>query len=202
MQNNAIIRLATEKDAAATLAVYAPYVTETAVTFDYEVPSETQFAEKIQHIIADFPWLVCEINGEIIGYVYASKHREKTAYQWSAESTVYLSSNYHRKGIAKILYETLFALLKLQGYVNVYAGVTLPNEKSEGFHLAQGFEVIGNFTKIGYKLGKWRDVRWYQLHLNAHAENPPLPKKIGEVLHNAEFQVIMAKANLRLNINS
>jgi len=202
MQNNAIIRLATEKDAAATLAVYAPYIRETAVTFDYEVPSQAEFATKIRHIIADFPWLVCEINNEIVGYVYASKHREKAAYQWSAESTVYLSGNYHRKGIAKILYETLFALLKLQGYVNVYAGVTLPNEKSEGFHLAQGFEVIGDFRKIGYKLGKWRDVRWYQLHLNVHIDNPPPPKKIGEVVHSVDFQVIMNEANRRLNINS
>jgi phosphinothricin acetyltransferase len=98
------------------------------------------------------------------------------------------------------LYETLFALLKLQGYVNVYAGVTLPNEKSEGFHLAQGFEVIGNFTKIGYKLGKWRDVRWFQLHLNAHADNPPLPKKVSEVQHYVEFQAIMDEANRRINL--
>lgn len=198
MQNNAIIRLATEKDAQATLAIYAPYVTDTAITFDYDVPSEMEFAEKIRHITTDFPWLVCEIEGEIVGYVYASKHREKTAYQWSAESTVYFSSSYHRKGLAKILYETLFSLLKLQGYVNVYAGVTLPNEKSEGFHLAQGFEVIGDFTKIGYKLGKWRDVRWYQRHLNAHSENPPLPKKMSEVQHSVEFQVIMQTANRQI----
>ena len=134
-------------------------------------------------------------NNKIIGYAYASKHRYRTAYQWSPESTVYLSPEVHRKGIGRILYETLFSLLKVQGYFNVYAGVGLPNEKSVGFHKALGFEEIGIFKKVGYKLGNWHDTHWFQLHLSEHILNPPTPKTLNNVVASVAFQTILETAN-------
>ena len=115
MHNNYNIRLITPADAEAALAVYAPYVLHTANTFEYEIPSVDDFRTKIEKITAQYPWLVCECDGEIVGYAYGSTHRERAAYQWSPESTVYISDKHHRKGIARILYNTLFALLQQQG---------------------------------------------------------------------------------------
>ncbi len=148
--------------------------------------------------IADYPWLVCEYNNEIIGYAYGSRHRYRTAYSWSPESTVYISDKFHRLGIARVLYEALFELLKLQGYVNVYAGVSLPNPKSEDFHQALGFYEIGVFKKIGFKHGGWRDTRWFQLHLVQHPDNPLKPKKLPEVQNTPAFNAILEAANAKL----
>jgi len=159
------IRLAKESDAPGTLSVYRPFVLLTAITFEYEVPSEEEFRKRISSTQDEFPWLVCLKNDEVIGYAYAHKHRFRNAYDWSPESTIYLSEETHRKGIGKALYSALFQILKLQGYYNVFAGVGLPNVKSISFHRAMGFEDIGIFKKIGYKNGKWHDTNWFQLTL-------------------------------------
>jgi L-amino acid N-acyltransferase YncA len=198
MNNKLAIRLIKNDDNKEALEVYKPYVVSTSITFEYDVPSLDDFSTRIETIANEYPWLVCLKDDKIIGYAYASKHRYKTAYQWSPESTVYLSSDYHRKGIAKILYKTLFSILRLQGYINVYAGVALPNIKSEEFHKALGFYEIGDFKKIGYKLGKWHDVRWFQLHLTEHIDNPPIPKSIKEIEATSEFQTIFTIANEQL----
>lgn len=137
---------------------------------------------------------------EIIGYAYGSRHRYRTAYLWSVESTVYVSDKYHRLGIARVLYETLFELLKLQGYVNVYAGVSMPNIKSEEFHLALGFSEIGIFKKIGFKFGAWHDTKWFQLHLIEHPANPEKLKTFSEVQNTPYFNTILETANLKLTI--
>jgi phosphinothricin acetyltransferase len=146
------IRLAKEEDVDALLAIYAPYVEDTFISFEYEVPSRDEFLERIRIFSADYPYLVCEYAGRVIGYAYASKHRTRTAYQWSVESTVYLQKDFHRKGIARVLYEALFEMLRLQGYFNVYAGISLPNEQSVAFHLALGFEEIGVLKISGTSL--------------------------------------------------
>ncbi len=199
MDNKFTIRLIDKYDTAAALGIYKPYVENTAITFDYDTPSIAGFSEKIDTITAEYPWLVCMHGDEMAGYAYASRHRAKTAYQWSPESTIYLAPEFYGKGIAKALYSTLFSLLRLQGYFNVYAGVTIPNEKSERFHKAMGFEELGIFTKIGFKLGRWHDTKWLQLHLAEHIDNPALPAPIAEVRNTDEFNKIMEEANRLLN---
>jgi L-amino acid N-acyltransferase YncA len=144
---------------------------------------------------------VVEQDGIILGYAYGSMHRTKTAYQWSPESTIYVDKNRHGKRLGRILYQTLFSLLKMQGYVNVYAGVTVPNEKSEGLHTSLGFELIGDFKNVGFKQGKWHDVRWLVLHLVKHNDNPPPPIPMEGIRETEEFRHILAKANDALNQN-
>jgi L-amino acid N-acyltransferase YncA len=195
------VRLITPTDCEAALEVYRPYVEKTAYTFEYVVPTIEQFTEKIKKITAQYPWLVCEYKGRIIGYAYGSTHRDRTAYQWSPESTVYIAEDFHRLGIARILYEALFDMLKLQGFYNVYAGVLVTNESSCRFHESMGFYEVGLFKRVGYKLGKWHDNMWYQLHLSEHISEPPTPKVVGEVMNTQAFKEIIEKANEKIQTN-
>lgn len=199
MHNNYNIRLITPADAEAALAVYAPYVLHTANTFEYEIPSVDDFRAKIEKITAQYPWLVCECDGEIVGYAYGSTHRERAAYQWSPESTVYISDKHHRKGIARILYNTLFALLQHQGYINVFASVLVTNVNSVEFHRAYGFEEIGLFKNIGYKLGEWHTNLWFQYTLHKHVIDPPVPIPITKLLNDEELKITINKSAELLN---
>jgi len=194
------IRLINIYDAQSTLAIYAHYVQHSIISFEYEVPDIKEWESRIKTNTEEYPWLVCEFKNKVIGYAYGSKHRYRTAYSWSPESTVYLSEKFHRHGIARLLYQTLFELMKLQGYVNVYAGVGLPNIKSEAFHLSMGFYEVGIFKKIGYKHGAWHDTRWFQIHLMEHPANPEFPKKMNEVSGLKEFQDILQKANEKISL--
>ena len=195
MNDKFAVRFIKPEDTQAVLAIYAPYITEAVISFEYEVPSVSEFAERISTITKEYPWLVCEYNNEIIGYVYSSKHRARTAYQWSAECTVYLAAGFHRLGLARILYQALFEILKLQNIINVYAGITLPNIKSEEFHKAMGFYHIGTYKNVGYKFNKWHDVGWFQLDLGEHVINPPFPKPFDMVKETTEFKAILDDAN-------
>lgn len=170
-----IIRPVAAADAAAVLNIYKPYIETTAVTFETSIPAVEEFAERINTITEKYPWLVAENEGKIIGYAYASKHRDREAYQWCVESSVYVQEDYHKKGIAKQLYQRLFEILQTGGYVNVYAGITLPNTKSHSFHTKMGFEPIGVYKNIGYKLGKWHDVAWLVKTINEHCIDPAAP---------------------------
>lgn len=161
------------------LAIYAPIVRETTISFELEPPSETEFQQRIKSYQQQMPWLVCEINGEVAGYAYASPHRTRAAYQWSVESSVYVGKNHRRKGIAKALYTSLFKLLQLQGFYNVVAAIALPNQPSVAVHEAVGFLPVGVFHRVGFKFGKWRDIGYWQLsltHSNSYTEpiNPPI----------------------------
>jgi len=195
------IRLIEDNDAQAVLNIYAPYVLNTYITFEYEVPPIEEFSQKIRTISSQYPWLVCLQNDRIIGNAYASEHRHRTAYKWSPESTVYLSEDVYGKGIGTILYSTLIEILKLQGYFNVYAGVGIPNEKSERLHRSVGFQELGIFKKVGYKLGKWHDTKWFQLHLQDHIINPEPPISIKGISESPEFLTILERANDRINAN-
>ena len=195
MKNQFSIRLISENDANEVLEIYKPYVLHTTVTFEYEMPPMDEFLQRIKVNITDYPWLVCLHGNKIIGYAYAGFHRYRTAYQWSCESTIYLSPEFHRRGIGRILYLTLFSLLRVQGYCNVYAGVSLPNEKSVGLHQSLGFTKIGIYKKIGYKFNKWCDVEWFQFHLQKHIDNPPLPKAIQSIVNTDKFIQILREAN-------
>lgn len=172
------IRFAKLTDSPAILDIYSPFIRETAITFEYIVPTLSEFTERIQYIQQQFPFLVAEEGGRILGYAYASRHRDRIAYQWSVETSVYVHPDGHRRGIASQLYNMLFDLLRRQGYFNAYAGITMPNEPSETFHQTMGFELIGVYPNVGYKLGEWRNVAWYQLPLQPHQSSPSKPMSI------------------------
>ena len=176
-----MIRFATIEDAEAILAIYAEYIINTGVTFEIEVPTIEEFRERMRRITEQFPWLVCEIDGEIAGYAYGSKHGERAAYRWSADLSVYIDEKFHRRGIASALYRAVMELLRLQGYYTVYAGVSTPNEKSEAFHGAFGFRNLGEFKNVGYKLGMWRGVAWYEMPLSEYVAEPAETTAIGEL---------------------
>jgi phosphinothricin acetyltransferase len=171
------IRFATNDDTPIILDVYAPFITDTVITFEYEIPSLDEFSSRIETIQQQLPYLVAEEEGRILGYAYASKHRDRIAYQWSVDISVYIHPEGHRQGIGRQLYTTLLALLREQGYYNVYAGITIPNPKSEGFHRSMGFEPVGVYTNVGYKFGHWHSVIWLSLILQPYSPTPtpPLP---------------------------
>ena len=166
------IRLAKPLDASEILNIYAPYVLNTTITFELDVPSVTDFTQRIKKYLEESPWLVYEINGVIAGYAYASAHRGRAAYQWNREVSVYVHHAYKRQGIAKKLYTTLLQLLRLQGYTNALAGIVQPNQASVAFHKSLGFKLVGTYNNIGYKLGAWQRVSWYELALQ-EADHPP-----------------------------
>lgn len=198
MNSQFSIRLISENDAPEVLGIYAPFINNTIISFEYEAPSVDEFLQRIQNIILEYPWLVCLHGTKIIGYAYASQHKQRKAYQWSCESTVYIAPEFHNKGIARILYNTLFSILKIQGYFNVYAGVSLPNQKSVGFHQSFGFKKIGIYKKTGYKFGAWHDVAWFYFHLKKHIDNPPEPKTIQAIINTETFRQILGNANKSL----
>lgn len=176
-----LVRLATPEDAAGILAIYAPYIANTSFTFETELPSVNDFAERIRNYLIQWPWLVCEANGMITGYAYATRYRERTAYQWCVESSIYIHDDFQKAGIGKILYTALFEILKRQGFNNVYAVINLPNEKSVAFHEKLGFHYFATYEKVGYKLGKWKNVGWWQLSLNTYGDEPAAPVKFSDL---------------------
>ena len=169
---NSIIRPLRQTDAANILAIYAPYVTDTTITFETSVPTLKEFSKRIENIQRNYPYLVCEVDGKVVGYAYASKHRERAAYQYSVEVSVYVASDYHHKGIGKELYKSLFAALDACNYYSAYAGITLPNDKSIGLHKSFGFVEVGIYHNIGYKDGKWLDVIWLEKPLKEYGIPP------------------------------
>jgi L-amino acid N-acyltransferase YncA len=175
------IRVATAGDAAAILRIYAPYIRDTSYTFEIEIPTEESFAERIKSYLHTYPWLVCEINGVLAGYAYGSKHRERVAYQWSAECSVYIHDDFHRAGVGTALYFALIEILKLQQFRNLYAVINLPNERSVAFHEKMGFEYFATYKNVGYKLGKWKNVGWWQLQLNEYSLEPAPPINFSEM---------------------
>lgn len=169
---NKIIRPAGTADAAAMINIYAPYILDSAVSFELTVPTKQEFTARIA---ASHIWIVCEADGQIVGYAYASKHRERAAYQWCCEVSAYVDEKWHGQGIASALYEKLFTQLREKGFVNAYAGITLPNRKSVAFHEANGFKPIGTYEKIGFKFGAWHDVGWWGLRLTPISPCPLQP---------------------------
>ena len=156
------IRSATEADAPALLAIYRPFVENTIISFETQTPTIDEFGARIAKALSGWAWLVAEEEGRCIGYAYGSMHRERAAYRWSVETSAYVLPQHHRRGIARTLYSQLIQALKLKGYCNAYAGVTLPNDASIAFHRSVGFEPIGVFRSVGRKFGAWHDVAWLQ----------------------------------------
>ena len=188
------IRLIRDSDYAGALGVYTPYVLDTVITFEYDVPTLDEFTTRLSNIAKHYPVLVCEVDGVIVAYCYGSIHRVKTAYQWSVESTIYIAEEYHHKGIAAILYTALFDILRLQGFINVYAGISVPDGKSDHFHRRFGFTYLGLFEKIGYKHGRWHDLLWFELILSERIDDPPPPIPIIEIQDSKAVKEILEKA--------
>jgi len=164
------IRLATPEDAKGILDIYAPYILDSSVTFEYDVPGVQEFKERIAEIIKDMPYIVCVIDCEIAGYAYASHYRSRAAYQWDCELSVYVREDSQRGGIGRRLYEMLFAILKEMNYEHAYACITTPNPQSIKFHEAMGFEKCALFEKCGFKQGRWYDVTWMDHRLREQTE--------------------------------
>ena len=174
-----MIRFASGQDAESLLKIYAQYI-DTPITFDYSLPTAAQFQSNINRIASEYPYLVYEEDGVILGYAYAHRHMEKAAYQWNVETTIYLDKDSCSKGIGARLYSALLDLLRLQGVRSAYACVTHPNEKSERLHEALGFQKVGVYHQAGYKCGKWYDVVWYELILTEHKDGEE-PLELGSI---------------------
>lgn len=165
------IRFVKPNDCKQILDIYKQYI-NTPITFEYELPSEEIFSKRIEEISVIYPYLVLEENGKIFGYAYAHRLRERKAYQWIAELSIYLDKNITSKGYGRILYEKLLKILEQQGIKTVYGCITIPNEKSEKLHEVLGFKKVGVFSKAGYKNGKWLDVAWFEKNIAPCETNP------------------------------
>lgn len=168
-----VVRPAVPADAAACAAIYAPYVTDTAVNFEEVPPSGDEMAQRITKASARHAWLVLTEGSSLVGYAYAGSFSGRAAYRWSCESSVYLSAGLARRGGGRALYEALFVRLEQRGYRRVFAGMVLPNDASVGLHRALGFTAVGIYQRVGYKLGAWRDVAWMQRSLGTEREDAP-----------------------------
>ena len=164
------VRTATSADAPALLAIYRPFVEETAVSFELAAPTVEEFAARIEKSLAGWQWLVAEREDQLVGYAYGSSHRARPAYRWSVEVSAYVHPSQHRQGVGRALYLRLFEELAEKGFCNAYAGTTLPNDGSVALHRSVGFEPIGVFKAVGRKFGRWHDVAWFQRILR---DSPP-----------------------------
>jgi L-amino acid N-acyltransferase YncA len=181
------IRLATAEDGAAIAAIYGPYCESTVISFEETAPSAEEMARRIAAIGATRPWIVLEDHTGLAGYAYASAHHERAAYRWSVSTAIYIGRNHHRRGAGRALYTTLFALLRALGYRQATAGITLPNPASVGIHAAFGFAPVGVYRRIGYKMGGWHDVGWYQVEIQPASERPADPRSIRELVDMPEW---------------
>ena len=191
------LRRAHLEDAEAILEIYAPYIRNTNITFEYEVPSLSEFRDRMAGIMEGYPYLTCEIDGIAAGYAYAHRDKARAAYQWDAELSVYLREGCERRGIGQAFYTALMEILKEQHVRNVYGIVTSPNPPSEALHAAMGFRLAGVSLKTGYKLGKWIDVSCFERPLG-DPDSPPeelltvhqVPQeRIAQILQAAERMV-------------
>ena len=196
------LRLAKPDDAEKLLEIYAPFVissdrTLSDVSFEYEVPSIEEFTERIKNISADYPYIVCEHEGSLLGYVYAHPYIQRAAYQWGAEVTIYLAPEGQGRGLGKVMYEALEALLRLQGVVVTYACITASNEHSVKMHEACGYKIIGTFNNTGFKHGHWLDMVWMEKVIAEYPEQPELIKRICELPPEA-VAAVLQEASVKL----
>jgi len=172
------IRLADSRDAAGVQAIYAPIVGSSAISFETEPPTAEEMARRIARTMPAHPWLVAEDQGQLAGYAYAGPFRSRPAYRWSVEVSAYVHPDWRRRGLGRSLYTALLAVLALQGYREACAGITLPNPESVGLHQALGFVPVGVYRRVGWKLGGWHDVGWWQRSLTASTQEPGEPQPL------------------------
>jgi L-amino acid N-acyltransferase YncA len=190
--SKAYLRLVSPDDAAQIALIYAPFCRETAVSFEAEAPDEATMRDRIYAVADRYPWLVAvSEKREILGYAYATKHRERAAYRWSVDFAVYLAPSAKGRGIGTELYNALVAICRLLGYHRAFAGIALPNEASVRLHEKVGFRPIGVYHRVGYKLGKWHDVGWWGLDLLPETDLPAEPRSIAELVDSPDLGRIL-----------
>ena len=167
--------MATLDDAAGIAEIYEPIVRSTPISFEIEPPGEREIRSRIERTLTAYPWLVCEYSDRLAGYAYGSRHAERVAYQWSVDTSIYVHSDFRRRRVGQALYTSLFRILAAQGYYNAYAGITLPNPGSVGLHESVGFRPIGVYREVGYKMGAWHDVGYWELALQPKT---PVPRSL------------------------
>ncbi len=176
-------RLATPDDGAACAAIYALYVLDTSISFELVPPDAAEMAARIARTIERTPWIVVEVDGVVRAYAYGTRHRDRAAYDWTVETTVYVDRDRTRLGLGRIAMSAVLAVLRLQGALLAVAGITPPNDGSVGLHLALGFDRIGLFEAIGWKDRRWHGVEWFALELGPRVDEPaplvPLPALAG-----------------------
>ncbi len=193
---SAVIRLASSADAADIHQIYRPIVRDTHISFEQTVPAVQEIAARIEKTLTRYPWLVCEVNGRLAGYAYASAFRFRAAYQWTAETTVYIHADFQRRGVSRALYSSLLRILRAQGYCNAVGVIALPNEGSVRAHEAAGFRKVGVFRNVGHKAGAWRDTGWWQLELRQPPAKPQAPLAIAQLATKDCFDDLL-KTGLR-----
>lgn len=181
------IRIATEQDAEKLVEIYALFVEQTAITFEYTVPTVEAFAGRIHDTLQKYPYFVAERDGEIVGYAYAGTFKGREAYNWAVETTVYVRQNQKKTGVGRMLYEALEKVLAKQNIINLYACIAYPKEEdayltknSVQFHAHLGYEIVGEFHKCGYKFGRWYDMVWMEKSIGTHVDKPPVVKWFSE----------------------
>lgn len=174
------IRAASPEDAPALLRVYAPYVKNTAITYEYDVPSVDEFSKRIETTLKRFPYLVLERGGEIIGYAYAGSLHSRPAYDWSVETSLYLSEDVRGGGLGRLIHDALENVLREQGFLNMNACIAYPEKEDEyltrnsaEFHAHLGYRMIGRFTKCSYKFRRWYGMVWMEKLIGEHLEDQP-----------------------------
>jgi phosphinothricin acetyltransferase len=187
-----LIRLATPADAAQLAEIYRPVVLGTVISFEVVPPSVVEMERRVRTTLATHPWLVLERKGEIAGYACASRHRERAAYQWSVDVSVYVGEAHRRSGAGSALYRSLFEALRLQGFYTAHAGITLPNAASVALHESLGFVPVGIYRSVGFKLGAWHDTGWWQLPLRAREGTPAPPRALSDACADPRWAAAMA----------
>nr|UWI51727.1 GNAT family N-acetyltransferase [Clostridioides difficile] len=193
------IRLAKETDAEEILEVYTPYITNTAITFEYDVPNISDFKNRIKTICSKYPYLVCLIDEKIVGYAYAHEHNERTAYQWNAGLSIYVDEKFVSCKIGIALYNSIIDILKLQNIQNLYVSITSPNIKSERLHQHFGFKLCGTYHNTGYKFGSWHDVMLFEKYIGTHPIKPDYIKTIKQI-DSKEISPILEKNSLLVKL--
>jgi L-amino acid N-acyltransferase YncA len=195
----ALLRLAEERDAAAVAAIYASIVEHTAISFETTPPTPAEMAGRISKTLEHYPWLVCAEEEQVLGYVYASRHKERAAYRWTVDVTAYVAEIARSRGVGRALYTSLLALLRLQGFVAAYAVIVLPNPASVRLHEAVGFQPVGICPAVGYKAGAWQDVGWWQCSLHKRASPPAEPLSLAAARALPGWAAALADGEALLN---
>lgn len=180
------LRVALPRDAEAVSAIYAPVVRDTAISFELEPPDSGEMRHRIEITLDRFPWLVAEKEGRVCGYAYAARHRERAAYAWSVDVSVYVADDSRRRGVGRALYAALLSVLARQGFHRAYAGITLPNASSVALHESLGFAFLGRYREVGWKLGAWHDVGWWERPLSTSDGSAGRPLPFADWRHGAD----------------
>jgi phosphinothricin acetyltransferase len=182
------LRLAQPSDAAALAAIYRPYVEGTVISFELEPPAPAEMGRRLAATLEGHPWLVCVSDtGTVLGYAYGGRHRDRAAYRWSVDVSVYVAKDSQRRGLGRALYTALLALLRRQGFRVAHAGITLPNPGSVGLHESLGFQLIGTYPDVGYKSGQWLAVGWWRLALSPATADPAPPLTLAQLVASPGF---------------